>query len=128
MCVVFIPVFQISTAGLPSLMFVIFCDFYFVIHAVIHVVATHIILKETWVVPFLGNYLINSVQCHLFSQSRVQQIELMEIFWSMLLDYFTSANILLLLVIIFLQCIPTPLAWYAHQLPEWFQILSVVGT
>ena len=26
------------------------------------------------------------------------------------------------------QCIPTPLAWYAHQLPEWFQKLSVVGT
>jgi hypothetical protein len=27
-----------------------------------------------------------------------------------------------------MQCIPTPLAWYAHQLPEWFQKLSVVGT
>ena len=26
------------------------------------------------------------------------------------------------------QCIPTPLAWYAHQLPEWFQKISVVGT
>ncbi|XP_072033992.1 lipase maturation factor 2-like [Amphiura filiformis] len=26
------------------------------------------------------------------------------------------------------QCIPTPLAWYAHQLPEWFQRLSVVMT
>lgn len=26
------------------------------------------------------------------------------------------------------QCIPTPIAWYAHQLPEWFQKLSVVGT
>ncbi|KAJ8023409.1 Lipase maturation factor 2 [Holothuria leucospilota] len=26
------------------------------------------------------------------------------------------------------QCISTPLAWYAHQLPEWFQKLSVVGT
>ncbi|KPP65388.1 lipase maturation factor 2-like [Scleropages formosus] len=26
------------------------------------------------------------------------------------------------------QCIPTPLAWYAHQLPQWFQKLSVVGT
>ena len=26
------------------------------------------------------------------------------------------------------QCIPTPLAWYAHQLPDWFQRLSVVGT
>ena len=26
------------------------------------------------------------------------------------------------------QCIPTPLAWYAHQLPQWFQSLSVVGT
>ncbi|XP_065835923.1 lipase maturation factor 2-like [Oscarella lobularis] len=26
------------------------------------------------------------------------------------------------------QCIPTPLAWYAHQLPGWFQKLSVVGT
>ncbi|XP_064174613.1 lipase maturation factor 2a isoform X1 [Anguilla rostrata] len=26
------------------------------------------------------------------------------------------------------QCIPTPLAWYAHQLPVWFQKLSVVGT
>jgi hypothetical protein len=26
------------------------------------------------------------------------------------------------------QCIPTPLAWYAHQLPEWFQKLCVVGT
>eukprot|EP00118_Oscarella_pearsei_P025351 m.308033 g.308033 ORF g.308033 m.308033 type:complete len:675 (+) comp43282_c0_seq1:47-2071(+) len=26
------------------------------------------------------------------------------------------------------QCIPTPLAWYAHQLPEWFQKLCVIGT
>ncbi|XP_062861304.1 lipase maturation factor 2a [Trichomycterus rosablanca] len=26
------------------------------------------------------------------------------------------------------QCIPTPLAWFAHQLPVWFQKLSVVGT
>ncbi|XP_072179085.1 lipase maturation factor 2-like [Diadema setosum] len=26
------------------------------------------------------------------------------------------------------QCIPTPLAWYAHQLPEWFQKLSVAAT
>lgn len=26
------------------------------------------------------------------------------------------------------QCIPTPLAWYAHQLPEWIQRLSVVAT
>ncbi|KAG5846076.1 hypothetical protein ANANG_G00145890 [Anguilla anguilla] len=26
------------------------------------------------------------------------------------------------------QCIPTPLAWYAHQLPVWLQKLSVVGT
>ena len=26
------------------------------------------------------------------------------------------------------QCIPTPLAWYVHQLPEWFQKLSVVAT
>lgn len=26
------------------------------------------------------------------------------------------------------QCIPTPLAWFAHQLPMWFQKLSVVGT
>ncbi|KAM3927486.1 lipase maturation factor 2 isoform 2-T2 [Leptodactylus fuscus] len=26
------------------------------------------------------------------------------------------------------QCIPTPLAWYAHQLPVWFQKLSVVST
>uniref|UniRef100_A0A8C9TD55 Lipase maturation factor n=1 Tax=Scleropages formosus TaxID=113540 RepID=A0A8C9TD55_SCLFO len=26
------------------------------------------------------------------------------------------------------QCIPTPLAWYAHQLPVWFQKLSVVAT
>uniref|UniRef100_A0A9J8D279 Lipase maturation factor n=1 Tax=Cyprinus carpio carpio TaxID=630221 RepID=A0A9J8D279_CYPCA len=26
------------------------------------------------------------------------------------------------------QCIPTPLAWFAHQLPAWFQKLSVVGT
>jgi len=24
------------------------------------------------------------------------------------------------------QCIPTPLAWYAHQLPVWFQKLSVI--
>lgn len=26
------------------------------------------------------------------------------------------------------QCIPTPAAWFAHQLPVWFQKLSVVGT
>ncbi|EDV28848.1 uncharacterized protein TRIADDRAFT_18249 [Trichoplax adhaerens] len=26
------------------------------------------------------------------------------------------------------QCIPTPLAWYAHQLPVWFQKFSVVMT
>ncbi|XP_072551425.1 lipase maturation factor 2a [Salminus brasiliensis] len=26
------------------------------------------------------------------------------------------------------QCIPTSLAWFAHQLPVWFQKLSVVGT
>uniref|UniRef100_A0A671LC34 Lipase maturation factor n=1 Tax=Sinocyclocheilus anshuiensis TaxID=1608454 RepID=A0A671LC34_9TELE len=26
------------------------------------------------------------------------------------------------------QCIPTPLAWFAHQLPVWLQKLSVVGT
>ncbi|XP_041113866.1 lipase maturation factor 2-like [Polyodon spathula] len=26
------------------------------------------------------------------------------------------------------QCIPTPVAWFAHQLPVWFQKLSVVGT
>lgn len=26
------------------------------------------------------------------------------------------------------QCIPTPLAWFAHQLPVWFQKLSVVAT
>lgn len=26
------------------------------------------------------------------------------------------------------QCIPTPLAWYAHQMPGWFQKLSVVAT
>ncbi|XP_077120447.1 lipase maturation factor 2 [Ranitomeya variabilis] len=26
------------------------------------------------------------------------------------------------------QCIPTPAAWYAHQLPVWFQKLSVVAT
>uniref|UniRef100_A0A8C2WKR6 Lipase maturation factor n=1 Tax=Cyclopterus lumpus TaxID=8103 RepID=A0A8C2WKR6_CYCLU len=26
------------------------------------------------------------------------------------------------------QCIPTQLAWYAHQLPVWWQKLSVVGT
>ena len=26
------------------------------------------------------------------------------------------------------QCIPTPLAWYAHQLPKWFQKLSIVLT
>jgi hypothetical protein len=31
-------------------------------------------------------------------------------------------------VVFFVQCIPTPLAWYAHQLPEWFQKLCVVGT
>ncbi|XP_067044507.1 lipase maturation factor 2-like [Acropora muricata] len=24
------------------------------------------------------------------------------------------------------QCIPTPLAWYTHQLPKWFQRLSIV--
>ena len=23
------------------------------------------------------------------------------------------------------QCIPTPVAWYLHQMPEWFQKLSV---
>ncbi|CAH8498576.1 unnamed protein product [Schistosoma turkestanicum] len=26
------------------------------------------------------------------------------------------------------QCIPTPLAWYAHHLPGWFHSLCVVGT
>uniref|UniRef100_H3A1K9 Lipase maturation factor n=1 Tax=Latimeria chalumnae TaxID=7897 RepID=H3A1K9_LATCH len=26
------------------------------------------------------------------------------------------------------QCIPTPVAWFAHQLPVWFQKLSVVAT
>ncbi|XP_034161420.2 lipase maturation factor 2a [Pangasianodon hypophthalmus] len=26
------------------------------------------------------------------------------------------------------QCIPTPLAWFAHQLPVWFQKLSVLAT
>ncbi|XP_013919055.1 PREDICTED: lipase maturation factor 2-like [Thamnophis sirtalis] len=26
------------------------------------------------------------------------------------------------------QCIPTPSAWFAHQMPVWFQKLSVVGT
>ncbi|XP_077425768.1 lipase maturation factor 2a [Vanacampus margaritifer] len=26
------------------------------------------------------------------------------------------------------QCIPTPLAWFAHQLPVWWQKLSVAGT
>uniref|UniRef100_A0ACB8EFP4 Lipase maturation factor 2 n=2 Tax=Sphaerodactylus townsendi TaxID=933632 RepID=A0ACB8EFP4_9SAUR len=26
------------------------------------------------------------------------------------------------------QCIPTPAAWFAHQLPVWFQKLSVVAT
>ncbi|CAH1787251.1 unnamed protein product [Owenia fusiformis] len=26
------------------------------------------------------------------------------------------------------QCIPTPAAWYLHQLPEWFQKFSVVAT
>lgn len=26
------------------------------------------------------------------------------------------------------QCIPTPLAWYAHHLPVWWQKLSVAGT
>ncbi|XP_019934939.1 lipase maturation factor 2a [Paralichthys olivaceus] len=26
------------------------------------------------------------------------------------------------------QCIPTPLAWFAHHLPMWWQKLSVVGT
>ncbi|XP_068168417.1 lipase maturation factor 2a [Antennarius striatus] len=26
------------------------------------------------------------------------------------------------------QCIPTPLAWFAHQLPVWFQKLCVAGT
>ncbi|KAM9816051.1 lipase maturation factor 2a [Syngnathus typhle] len=25
------------------------------------------------------------------------------------------------------QCIPTPLAWFAHQLPAWWQKMSVVG-
>ena len=27
-----------------------------------------------------------------------------------------------------LQCIPTPPAWYAHQLPGWFEKLSVAAT
>ncbi|XP_029993059.1 lipase maturation factor 2a isoform X2 [Sphaeramia orbicularis] len=26
------------------------------------------------------------------------------------------------------QCIPTPLAWFAHQLPVWWQKMSVAGT
>ena len=26
------------------------------------------------------------------------------------------------------QCIPTPLAWFAHQLPVWWQKFSVVAT
>lgn len=26
------------------------------------------------------------------------------------------------------QCIPTPAAWFAHQLPVWFHKLCVVGT
>ena len=26
------------------------------------------------------------------------------------------------------QCIPTPLGWYAHQLPGWFQEFSVAST
>lgn len=26
------------------------------------------------------------------------------------------------------QCIPTPLAWYAHHLPEWLLKLGVAGT
>ncbi|KAL7401982.1 hypothetical protein ABVT39_007672 [Epinephelus coioides] len=26
------------------------------------------------------------------------------------------------------QCIPTPLAWFAHQLPVWWQKMSVMGT
>lgn len=26
------------------------------------------------------------------------------------------------------QCIPTPLAWFAHQLPVWWHKLSVVAT
>lgn len=26
------------------------------------------------------------------------------------------------------QCIPTPLAWYAHHLPHWFLRLTTVGT
>lgn len=26
------------------------------------------------------------------------------------------------------QCIPTPLAWFAHQLPVWWQKVSVIGT
>ena len=26
------------------------------------------------------------------------------------------------------QCIPTPLAWYAHHLPSWVHALSVVAT
>jgi len=26
------------------------------------------------------------------------------------------------------QCIPTPLAWYAHHLPKWFLKFSVVST
>ena len=28
----------------------------------------------------------------------------------------------------FFQCIPTPLAWWAHQLPDWFLKLGVVAT
>ena len=27
-----------------------------------------------------------------------------------------------------LQCIPTPVSWYAHQFPVWLQKLSVVAT
>ncbi len=27
-----------------------------------------------------------------------------------------------------LQCIPTPLAWYAHHVPSWLLKLGVVGT
>lgn len=26
------------------------------------------------------------------------------------------------------QCIPTPISWFAHHLPDWFQKLSVVST
>ena len=36
--------------------------------------------------------------------------------------------IFLLLNLLPSQCIPTPLAWYAHQLPEWLLKIGVVGT